>query len=350
MEKKFYLYPSCIPVKGHARSIVIDTSRGTHTLIPNALYSIIKNFQGFTISQVIQKSGREHTQIINEYFEFLRGKNLIFFTSNSICFNPQNEVYEVSSLISNAHVEIGSEIPSAIINEFSNLNCIVINIKFTEPFAVEYVIRVLKLINESRISSVHITIPHSKELGKSIDKLLQTTVKIRRFIFINSPKNEERTFGYNKGYYMFFLDEEASKSLQCGCIHPKFFAISKGMIIEAKSINTCLYKKIHIDKDGFVKNCPHSQLILGDLKKESVVDVISKENYQFLCSITKDEVDVCKDCEFRYICMDCRVYIKDKNNIYSQPEKCNYNPYIAKWKGQEGYLSVEDWLNKNNKN
>ena len=48
-------------------------------------------------------------------------------------------------------------------------------------------------------------------------------------------------------------------------------------------------------------------------------------------SINKDLIDVCKDCEFRYICTDCRAYIQDKNNIYSKPAKCNYDPYNAEW-------------------
>ena len=28
---------------------------------------------------------------------------------------------------------------------------------------------------------------------------------------------------------------------------------------------------------------------------------------------------------------DCRAYIQDKNNIYSKPAKCNYDPYNAEW-------------------
>lgn len=349
MEKKFYLYPSCIPVKGYARSIILDTCRDKYTLIPNALYSIIEEFQGCTTSQVVHEFGVENYSIINECFDFMRNKDMLYFTSNGICFNPQNEVYEVSSLISNAHIEIGLQIPYKIIDELSNLNCIVINIKFIESFSIGYVVDVLKYINQSRISCVYLSIPYSRELEEGIDSLLQTSVKIRRLVFINSPRNNEKAFGYDKRYYMFFLNKEASDNIQCGCIHPNFFTTSKGMVIEGQTKNTCFNKKIYINKDGLLKNCPYSQQILGYINKECIVDVVSKENYKFLCSITKDQVNVCKDCEFRYICMDCRVYIKDKNNIYSQPAKCNYNPYIAKWKGQDGYIPVEDWLNDNNK-
>ena len=31
---------------------------------------------------------------------------------------------------------------------------------------------------------------------------------------------------------------------------------------------------------------------------------------------------------------------KQANNIYSQPAKCNYNLYVARQEGEEGYISV----------
>jgi hypothetical protein len=62
---------------------------------------------------------------------------------------------------------------------------------------------------------------------------------------------------------------------------------------------------------------------------------------------TKENIALCKDCEFRYMCTDCRAYIKDPNNIYSQPAKCTYNPFIAKWRDEKDYYSVEDWIKSN---
>jgi len=44
---------------------------------------------------------------------------------------------------------------------------------------------------------------------------------------------------------------------------------------------------------------------------------------------------------------DCRAFIKNPENIYSQPAKCTYNPYIAKWQGEEDYMSVAEWRNLN---
>ena len=80
----------------------------------------------------------------------------------------------------------------------------------------------------------------------------------------------------------------------------------------------------------------------GNIKDTTLEEAINKPGFKDLWYICKDQIDVCKDCEFRYMCTDCRCFIKDPDNIYSQPAKCPYNPYICLWEGQEGYVPVEE--------
>lgn len=95
-------------------------------------------------------------------------------------------------------------------------------------------------------------------------------------------------------------------------------------------INSCLNKKIAIDKSGFIKNCPSSRKIYGHITETKLIDVID-EQFSSVWKINKDQIKECKDCEFRYICTDCRAYLKDSCDIYSKPEKCKYNPYEGIW-------------------
>ncbi|GHT72873.1 hypothetical protein AGMMS50262_02860 [Bacteroidia bacterium] len=73
----------------------------------------------------------------------------------------------------------------------------------------------------------------------------------------------------------------------------------------------------------------------GHINKVKLKSVVESAEFQCLWTIKKDEITVCKDCEYRYICTDCRAFIKDPSDIYSQPAKCTYNPYIAKWEGED---------------
>jgi SPASM domain peptide maturase of grasp-with-spasm system len=97
-----------------------------------------------------------------------------------------------------------------------------------------------------------------------------------------------------------------------------------------------------VDAEGNIKNCPAMERSFGNIKDTTLQEAIEKPGFKDLWFVHKDQIDVCKDCEFRHLCMDCRCFIKDPENIYSQPAKCTYNPYICKWQGQEGYVPVEE--------
>lgn len=90
--------------------------------------------------------------------------------------------------------------------------------------------------------------------------------------------------------------------------------------------NSCLYKKVSLDKDGYVRNCP-SMAEKYDLS-DGLGKIIKTPAFRKYWNITKKEVEVCKDCEFRYNCLDCRAHTK--NGLFGKPITCKYNPFIAK--------------------
>ena len=45
-----------------------------------------------------------------------------------------------------------------------------------------------------------------------------------------------------------------------------------------------------------------------------------------------DNIEICKDCEFRYLCFNCPEYNYIKtNDLYKKNPSCSYNPYSGKW-------------------
>jgi SPASM domain peptide maturase of grasp-with-spasm system len=69
----------------------------------------------------------------------------------------------------------------------------------------------------------------------------------------------------------------------------------------------------------------------GNIKDTTLEKALNKENFKKHWNITKDQILVCKDCEFRHLCTDCRAYIEDPDNINSKPLKCGYDPYTNEW-------------------
>ena len=123
------------------------------------------------------------------------------------------------------------------------------------------------------------------------------------------------------------------------CAH---FSISIDTFFEAKQYNSCLNRKLFIDSNGNIKNCPSSKQIYGNVQDTTLKSIIENPKFKDIWLINKDKIDVCKDCEFRYMCTDCRCFLKQSNNLYSQPYMCTYNPYIALWESENGYVPVEE--------
>ncbi|MFK8045059.1 MAG: hypothetical protein AB8B72_06170 [Crocinitomicaceae bacterium] len=115
---------------------------------------------------------------------------------------------------------------------------------------------------------------------------------------------------------------------------------------ESQLYHTYFHKKLFIDSNGDIKNAPEANEVYGNIKKikhsEDIKNIISTSSFQRYWKAHKDITDVCKDCEFRHMCVDNRVPIARSKNEWFHIVECNYNPYIAKWKGEKGYRSLEE--------
>ena len=156
-----------------------------------------------------------------------------------------------------------------------------------------------------------------------------------------APESRSISLKGNLALIVYYADKVLAPE-NCGVVSTDYFCIGMKHFTESQHHNTCLNRKICIDANGDIKNCPAMAKSYGNIKDTTLEEAINKPGFKDLWYVCKDQIDVCKDCEFRHICTDCRCFIKDPGNIYSQPAKCTYNPYICLWEGQEGYVPVEE--------
>ena len=105
------------------------------------------------------------------------------------------------------------------------------------------------------------------------------------------------------------------------------FLLIQNSFLETLHFNNCLNQKISIDRLGKIKNCPSMTKDFGDVSlRPSFEDIVTSEDFRYLWKIKKDDIEICKDCELRYACLDCRAYLTDPQNLLSKPVKCKYTP------------------------
>lgn len=328
---EFKLFPSCIPVKGSYKSIIIDLNRNCFYVIPNTLYDLLLNFNNHSISEVYAKHSSSK-KVLNEYFSFLLEKELITFTEG-IYLAPINNKFETPKEIENSIIDLEQDSLlrfdyKEVFKSLDNLRCHSIQFRFYYKPTVENLNTLFDGLNGSVIRSIELLLPFSNTLYKRRKEIAKLNPRLTNVLFYNSP--EFKIEQYGTLIISKVIDDFPTKKC-CGTFSPNFFSIGVDSYNEALKYNTCLNKKISVDADGKIKNCPSFNQYYGNINETKIEDVLIKQSFKKLWNINKDNIKICKDCEYRYICTDCRAYISDPKNIYSKPLKCGYDPYTGKW-------------------
>lgn len=335
--KRFKLFADCIPVKGALRSTICDLTRNRYKFIPNELFELINKFEGKTKEEILNSYGLENNIILEQYFDFLEANEFIFWCDESeITFFPKLDLtWQRPSQITNIIIDINFESNhdyKDIFQQLETLNCQDIQFRCFTFKSVDYWEDLLQHTLTARVRSIEILTQWGMDIDvNKLVELIEKHLRIRSFILHSAPKYQLFKMGNNGMGNLVTVIDKISDNSHCGQVHWNYFTVNIGTFTEAQKYNTCLNRKVSIDVNGDIKNCPSFLPSYGNIKKDKLSDAIDKKGFKDFWVINKDQVHICKDCEFRYICTDCRVFLQDQNDLYSKPVKCSYNPFTATW-------------------
>lgn len=333
----FNLYSSCIPVKGAKRSIICDIYRKRFRFIPNALFHILTSFKQHTINDIKEKFDNEKDDFIDEYFSFLEENEFIFFRlkEEKKLFPKLNLDFDYPSTITNCIIDFDEESNynfKQCFEQLTALNCNHWQLRFFGNFPLERVYEILVIAKDLPVSSIHLILPFKKVLEKNIITRIIQIAPICQMDFYNVPENKIKQLqNTTQQIPIYFKSENISSQTHCGKISDKSFNADINTFTEAQNHNACLNRKIGVDVKGNIKNCPSMMISFGNVNQNDLQSIIKTKQFQSVWTVSKDKIAVCKDCEFKYICTDCRAYTENPKDIFSKPLKCGYNPYTAKW-------------------
>ncbi len=165
----------------------------------------------------------------------------------------------------------------------------------------------------------------------------------RFFIYSNNSHLFETFFDTNKTSSILVNDYNRFRN---PVSQSENFYINISIFSESRDYNAYFNGKIYIDDQGLIKNAPETTLGFGNIDNiESVNqlrEIVSLPEFQKYWRITNDKIDVCKDCEFRRMCISGGLPKQRANGSWFNTNECDYNPYIAKWKQEDGYLSLKE--------
>ena len=337
--KIYKLFANCIPVKGYTRSMILDLQRNDLHLIPNDLFVIISQKDYIDFDLLISEN-KSNSSVLKEYKNFLLKNELIFEINDKKegeCFTEMSTEFSSPFTITNVIIDLSSKYKLenfiSLKNSFDLLGVCALQIRiFNFDFDFENLFNFLDLIEEdSRINDLQFIIKYDDNItiNKYLKQLLEKYNRITTISLYGTKKKfkDPRILSFSKT-----IINESS----CGVIFNNISHINTEVVFESMSCNSCLHKKIGIDTEGNIKNCPSMQQDFGNINITSLEEAISHPDYKKYWKLSKDNIEICKDCEFRYICTDCRAYterthINNEGLDISKPLKCGYDPYSGEW-------------------
>lgn len=341
--KFFKVFSNCVVTKGVKNSLINDLQRGTAEFIPNSMAEIIEELDcNISIDELYSEYGIDNEEIIKEYLNFLERKDLGFYCDEEDIkrFSSLNKNFETPCHITNIVIEIRKDKIYQLKEYIYSLNillCRNICLIFYEKLEIENYLIINSFLNESVIENVEIVVLFDGNINDFfLEKLSQQFSKLTRITITQSPY--DKTILWNDTILMdvVFTTSKINNFKFCGGVLSDNFNINLSKYTEAINHNSCLHKKIAIDIEGNIKNCPSMPQSFGNIQDTTLEQALYHKDFKKYWNLTKDNIEVYKDCEFRYICTDCRAYTeRTHENDYgldiSKPLKCGYNPYTAEW-------------------
>jgi len=336
----FCLFSFYFLIRGYKRSILYCNANRTIQFIDNETFEILKLLKSFSIHKVIKISEKEENNILNIVNEMIANKMGFICDKNEVNLFPSiNCHWDFPSIISNAIIDINQfnkyDIKK-VITELVALRCKTLQIRCFKNVTIEYLDEICKLTDENIVNRIELIFKMKSIDESKLFDLSNKHNKISSIIVYNCDENKIIQTAHNSlnSCNIFLIKQKISDCTSCGFNGPYYFNLDFNTYTESLKFNSCLNRKIAIDIDGFIRNCPSSSMDFGHVNTTSLIDAISLKGFKKVWRITKDKIEVCKECEFRYFCIDCRAYTI-KNGYYGKPLKCKYNPYDATWDNEQ---------------
>ncbi len=330
--KEYFLNPSAYLTSGYCNLNILDSESKQNFCLPNKYLKVLLNEKGMTITQAIETYNNELDNLPN-LFDFLIENDLVQFSNYRNNFENIDYEFDFPSVISNGLIDVNSEIIYLyeFINQMEEINCQYLQIRFISQIHIKDLTKIIELLYNKNIRSLQIIMPYYNELIESeLAYLINNNYFLELIICYLSEVDKKSNLIVEDSQTLYFIKQNFTRK-SCGIVGLYYFNSSTAAITEAKHHNSCLNRKISVDEDGNIKNCPSMSESFGNIMGTSLSDAILKPGFKKLWDLNKDKVYVCKDCEFRYICTDCRAYVEDPDDILSKPLKCGYNPYTGEW-------------------
>ncbi|MBV7529655.1 grasp-with-spasm system SPASM domain peptide maturase [Chitinophaga sp. sic0106] len=330
----FNRYANCQLVTGANMSLLCDLQLRRYYHIPNDTAEVITFLEQHSINECIACYGEDNREAITGYIDFLLSKELGFTDTQHLPeLTPLDLSWDRFGDITNVIIEYNEQIDynSTFFHDLFHQQVQGLEIRCYQHISLDKLRSFLERFNGTTLKYIKLVLPFDLTLElKTLDQLVKKYPRVKSILLHASPLDKlEKIF--EGSVPVTFYQGNINSCLACGEIRTNYFLANMELFTESQQHNTCLNRKLSIDLQGNIKNCPSLPENYGNIATARLQEVLDDKAFHKYDNIRKDDIKGCKDCEFRHVCTDCRAYREDPNDLLSRPLKCGYDPYTNNW-------------------
>ncbi len=331
----FNLFASCIIVEGKANSLIYDVERMEFYDLSNDFLEILKMAEKHDTYAIKKAYDNEQDDLIDGFFDRFIESEIGFYTNEPERFPKIDFTWESPYFITNSIIEVDHSSDfnfEDIINQLDLLGCRAVQLRFLYPVKVNELGRIMNKFNNSRIHQVDILIPYEALPDhEEIYHLASTHPRLNRVLIYAAPSDE---IIEHDNYVLDKIILYLKKDLRVDSseiINVDRFTTNMEAFSEAKAYNLGLNRKVCINRNGEMKNYPRHERSFGNIETDRIEDIIHTREFQEKWFISNDKIEICRDCQYRYACVN-NSDIKVEDNKYYKIDMCNFQPLTNQWK------------------
>lgn len=293
----------------------------------------------------------EHDAGITALFDYIARKGYGFYTSTPQYFPPLDLSWASPFPITNAVIEAHNwDISSAALSEIVGIGCQAIALIFLAHISLSSIEQLfISKIKHSQTSYASIYMPYNETISrKDIEKILIRNQIISNISLLVDCKqqsiallNELPTLLQSR---VQLVDADVlSLGKNTTIFANKNFVVNVTAFSEAQKYNLGQNRRVCIDRLGRIKNDLSHTTCFGQVGVDRVAEVLRSSAFRQKWTVAKDKVQVCCDCQYRYMCVDF-TDIEFVGGKWHRVEACRFNPHRNSW--HSGRMQGLDWEGK----
>ena len=341
-DKYLKIFECCLPVRGFARSIIYDLNRNDYDFIPNELCDFLQAYNNRCIDW--SSFSPEEASTVQEYLVFLLEKQYIFFCEEweTALFPPISKEWDFPGHLLSVIAEIGptwtAEQQTALLEALQETHCPHLQLYSHVNRPLTFYANFLEKINKSHLRSVELIVPYYEGVEGVLEDFFSRNMRLKNLILYQAPEARAVRIGEMMDQ-CFMVDQPLQLNTK---VDFGYFQVNVSLFTESQHYHTFFHRKAFINGQGEVLRHPEDSQRFGRLGEQSLLQISQQKDFQYYWQAHKEKTDICRQCEFRHMCVDGRVPKRRADDSWYHEEACQYNPFVAKWAGEEGFQYLED--------